>query len=121
MKEEGIRLMPSRHRERSFLLNNIAVVLQTRFERTKALVDLNRAIDLLQDGMRSSSMNPWRSMLLSNLGNIYQWRYLKTRDAADLKKAINRGGKAIALLGLDRRHYTSLFNNLSISLKYKYL
>ncbi|MGW3692303.1 tetratricopeptide repeat protein, partial [Streptomyces sp. NPDC005149] len=84
----------------------------TRFERTGALADLDRAIGLAQQAVEAAPSNhPDRAVLLNNLGSALRSRFERTGALADLDRAIDLAQQALAASPADTPRYPTILNN----------
>ncbi|KAJ7639626.1 CHAT domain-containing protein [Mycena polygramma] len=83
----SLALYPPPHPNSGTFLNNLAVVLQTRFGKLGDLKDLDEAIGLQREGLVLS--HPHHSVALNNLGWAMETRFNRLSDPADLDKAIS--------------------------------
>jgi hypothetical protein len=96
---ESARLLthetPETHPNYAGLLNNLGVMVQTRFEHLKRTEDQDEAIDL---GLRAleatSASHPNYPIYLSTLSNKLQKRFEHRNSIDDLESAINFGRRA---------------------------
>ena len=82
---------PTDHPDRADDLSNLGTALQTRFERTGDLADLDEAITSGGQAVAATPADhPDRAGYLSNLGIALRTRFERTGDLADLDEAIAR-------------------------------
>jgi hypothetical protein len=71
LHREALGLRPAPHPNRSDSLNNLAAVLETRFDQTGQIEDVDEAIALHQEALRLRlAPHPNRSGSLHNLANV---------------------------------------------------
>jgi Tetratricopeptide repeat len=85
--------MPKDYPNRAVCYNNLGDMLESRYERTGDIVDLEAAIQAAQQAVAvaidSTPQNyPDRAGILNNFGNKLKSRYKRTGDIADLEAAI---------------------------------
>jgi len=70
---------------RAAIYSLVALELQSRFERTGSMDDLDRAITTNEEAVASTpDDNPYRAAGLNNLGNVLQSRFERTGSMDDL-------------------------------------
>jgi tetratricopeptide (TPR) repeat protein len=80
-------------------LNNLALVLSKRFDKTGQLADLEEAIVLNREALELlPPPNPDRSISLNNLALVLSKRFDKTGQLADLEEAIHLRHEVFELL-----------------------
>ena len=89
MKEQAVESTPDDHPNRVAWLNNLGNALQSRFERTGSMEDLERAIVTKEQAVESvPDGHPDRATCLNNLGIALQRRFERTGSMEDLERAI---------------------------------
>lgn len=90
--------MPNTHRGMPIWLNNLSILLESRYKRTRRFADLNKAIDVQRRVLRSSPKGhtaiPGR---LNNLGILLHDRFEHLGDLGDLSDALSTLDEAILL------------------------
>ena len=95
--EQAVASTPDDHPDRAMYLNNLGIALQSRFERTGSMDDLDRAITTNEQAVASTpDDHPNRAMYLNNLGNALQRRFERTGSMDDLDRAITTNEQAVA-------------------------
>ena len=82
LNEEAPRLPLPGHPNRSFPLDNLAEILEMRFEQFGELADLKRAVALNEE----APGHPNRSSPLNNLANILRTRFEQLPELTDLNR-----------------------------------
>jgi tetratricopeptide (TPR) repeat protein len=94
-------------------LANLGVAMQTRFERTGHLADLDYAIELKEQAVAATpGHHPDLTTRLSNLGLALQARYQFTGDLTALDRAIETGRQAVAATPVDHPDRAMRLSNL---------
>ena len=98
LNREALELQPTSHPDRHNSLNNLAIDLHSRFDKTGQLADLEEAILLNREalGLRPPS-HPDRPNSLDHLALILARNYDKTGQLADLEEAILLNREALGL------------------------
>ncbi|KAG1842271.1 CHAT domain-containing protein [Suillus subalutaceus] len=113
----------SGHACRGQLLGNLAVMLETRFERRGNEEDLDQAIALQRDGLALCPVGhtDW-SWSLNNLANGLSFRFQHRGNDEDLDQAIALHMEALALRPVDHTNRSISLNNLAtqISSRFKH-
>jgi tetratricopeptide (TPR) repeat protein len=90
--------MPNTHRGMPLWLNNLSILLENRYERTRRSADLDKAIAVQRRVLRSSPKGhaaiPGR---LNNLGILLYNRFEHSEDLGDLSDALSTVDEAICL------------------------
>jgi len=96
--EAVVNGMPNTHRGMPIWLNNLSILLESRYKRTRRFADLNKAIDVQRRVLRSSPKGhaaiPGR---LNNLGIFLHNRFEHLGDLGDLSEALLTLDEAIRL------------------------
>jgi tetratricopeptide (TPR) repeat protein len=118
---QALDASPADHPDRAMYLSNFGLALQTRFERTGVLADLDEAIHRLHDAVAASPADhPDRAMYLSNLGLALQTRFERTGVLADLDEAIHRLHDAVAASPADHPARAGRLSNLGAALQTRF-
>lgn len=106
---------------RSMVLGGLANSLQTRYQTTGQMADLNQAIEHYQTALRPTRQNSSnRATFLNDLGTALYARYLRGGQLADLEQAILNEQEAIRLTPTRSPDRVSYLNNLGLSLLERY-
>src|SRR5438046_2411473 len=69
--EKAVKSTPLNHPDRSACLNNLGVILRSRFEQTELMTDLNAAVKANWDAVKSTPYgHSDRAMYLNSLGVV---------------------------------------------------
>ncbi|KAH7232458.1 CHAT domain-containing protein [Fusarium solani] len=102
-------------------VNNLAVMLQGRYERTGNVADLEEAIDVARQAVAATpDDHPDRAACLSNLGTKLESRYGRTGAMADLEEAIDVARQAVAATPDDHPDRAACLSNLGTKLESRY-
>lgn len=106
---------------RAKLYGLVANALQLRFEKTRSLDDLDRAIRENEKAVASTSADHLdHAIYLSNLGNLLRTRFEETGSMDDLNQAIVIAEQAVALTAEDNPNLGGLLNNLGLALQSRF-
>src|SRR5439155_7996312 len=93
---------PHGHPNRPAVLNNLALALRTRYERTGATSDLDAAIQYVQQSVEATPSDaPDRTYRLGNLADSLRERFERTDSLADLDSALEAGHAAVDAASTD--------------------
>ena len=102
-------------------LNNLGNALQSRFERTGSMDDLNRAITTNEQAVASTPEDhPNRACNLNDLGNALQSRFERTGSMDDLNRAITTNEQAVASTPEDHPNHGVMLSNLGNALQRRF-
>ncbi|MFF5488286.1 CHAT domain-containing protein [Streptomyces virginiae] len=91
-----VAAVPAEHPDRAAMLTNLGTALRARFEQTGVLADLDDALAVSRQAVRSASAGlPERAEILSNLAKTLYAKFTRTGVLADLDEAINIGRQAV--------------------------
>ncbi|CVK86440.1 uncharacterized protein FMAN_06288 [Fusarium mangiferae] len=100
----------------SRLQNNLGVMLHKRYQRTEAIKDLSRAIDVIRIAISlTPDDSPDLADRLNNLGLWLSARFERSDMVEDLDYAIKAAKKAVILTPEGHQHYAGYLNNLANS------
>ncbi|KFZ23764.1 hypothetical protein V502_01755 [Pseudogymnoascus sp. VKM F-4520 (FW-2644)] len=103
------------------LLSNLGVFLESRYERTGDIADLEEAIQVARRAAASTPKDHFNlAIYLDNLGNKLQRRYERTGDIADLEEAIQVAQQAVTSTPKDHSNLAGYLNNFGSKLKRRY-
>jgi hypothetical protein len=95
--------------------------LQLRFERTGAMRDLDRCIELRKQALDAiSPYDTSRSMLLSGLGTTLTMRFKQSGNMEDLEQAVLRNSQAVDLPCSDANMRSVFLCNLGLALSTRF-
>ncbi len=113
--------IPAGHPYRAVMLTNLGIILQTRFERTGVLADLDAAIEAEHAAVAATPPgHPDRPGYLSNLGDALRARFEHTGVLADLEAAIEAGRAAVDATSPDRPDRAVTLTNLGNALRVRF-
>ncbi|KAL0947877.1 hypothetical protein HGRIS_010512 [Hohenbuehelia grisea] len=116
---ESLDLCPPGHPTRDISLTNLGNALQSRYEYTGELEDLDKAIELHTESLElRPTGDPARELSLTNLGNALKSRYEHTGDLEELKKAIDLYTESLECYSHPTRDIS--LTNLGNALKSRY-
>ncbi|NYH51398.1 copper(I)-binding protein [Nocardiopsis arvandica] len=91
-----VEATPDGHPDQAGRLSNLGGALQTRFEHTGAMADLNETVIVGYQAVQATpDGHPDQAGHLSNLGGALQTRFRRTGDTADLNEAVTVGHQAV--------------------------
>ncbi|KAG2099289.1 CHAT domain-containing protein [Suillus discolor] len=98
---EILTLCPYGHQCRDTTLNNLALLLQHRYDESQVSEDLNEAIVWYRKSLRLKRLgHPGRHVTLSNLSSALCSRFKQTQKNEDVEEAIALGQEPLAALPL---------------------
>ncbi|KAG1719616.1 CHAT domain-containing protein [Suillus lakei] len=101
LHREELTLRPSGHPRRDTTLANLALALDTRYEKLHVDEDLNEAIDLYRESLRLKRHDhPERHRNLCSLSSALCSRFTQTRENEDVEEAIQLCQESLAALPL---------------------
>lgn len=116
-----VEASPAGHPNRCVFQANLGVALQTRFERTGAVTDLNDAIRATRAAVTATpDGDPARPLRLNNLGAALRARFGLTGNMADVDDAITAGQAAVAATPAGHPACASRLNNLGIAFRARF-
>ncbi|MBB4934416.1 hypothetical protein F4561_005236 [Lipingzhangella halophila] len=116
-----VQATPEDHPNRAVYLSNLGTALQTRFERTGALEDLDQAITALRGAVQViPEDHPDRAASLSNLGNTLRVRFERTGALEDLDQAITALRGAVQVIPEDHPDRAVSLSNLGNTLRVRF-
>jgi Tetratricopeptide repeat len=99
--------------DRARRLDNLGIWLGTRFDRTKAVDDLNHAVEATDKAVKTiPSDHPDRAGYLNNLGIWLGRRFERTRAMDDLNHAVEASDEAVKATPSDYPYRANLLNHL---------
>ncbi|KAK7574550.1 hypothetical protein V3481_016530 [Fusarium oxysporum f. sp. vasinfectum] len=102
-------------------LNNLGNKLESLYEQTKAMDDLEEAIGMARQAFAAMpDDNPNRGVILHNLGNKLERRYEQTKAMGDLEEAISITRQAVAATPIGHPSRGGYLNNLGNKLESRY-
>ncbi|KAK3904052.1 CHAT domain-containing protein [Staphylotrichum tortipilum] len=102
-------------------LNNLGVMLESRYGRTGAMADLAEAIDVARQAVESTPHDhPNRAASLNNLGTKLTSRYERTGAIADLEEAIDMAKQVVKSTPHDHPNRAAGLSNLGNMLGRRY-
>ncbi|KAG1893730.1 uncharacterized protein F5891DRAFT_1281943 [Suillus fuscotomentosus] len=111
LHREALTLCPPGHLHHDTTLNNLALALQTRYDKSHVRRDLNEAIDQSRESLRLTRLDhPERHITLFNLSSVLCSRFTQTQKIEDVEEAITlcqQSLEALHSLHPDR-HYSYL-------------
>jgi hypothetical protein len=97
MNEQAVASTPDDHPNRGGRLNNLGTALLSRFEITRSIDDLNRAIRIIEQALAfTPEDHSDRVGILNNLESVLQSRFEMTGSMNDLNQAIAMREQAVA-------------------------
>ncbi|WP_205718515.1 CHAT domain-containing protein [Actinomadura sp. WMMA1423] len=112
---------PTDHEDHAAYLSNLGDALRTRFERTGAQADLERAVAAGHQAIQATpDDHPNRATILNNLGIALQARFERTGEQADLDQAITTVSQAIQATPNDHPNRAKYLNNLGNALRARF-
>jgi tetratricopeptide (TPR) repeat protein len=112
---------PIDHPFRAEFLSNLSVALTTRFQRTGAHADIDRAIEISEQAVRvTAGDDPGRAMRLANLAMALVARFEFTGTLADLDQAIQLTQQALGVAPTDGPERGVWMSNLCMLLRYRF-
>ena len=109
------------HESETARLNNLGLMLESRYEWTRGIADLEAAISAMQKAVDlTPEDHPDRAHWLSNLGNQLESRYEWTKEMADLEAAIAAARKVIDSTPENHPDRAAWLNNFGIKLGLRY-
>ncbi|WP_447035812.1 tetratricopeptide repeat protein [Streptomyces sp. DSM 118878] len=112
---------PAGHPDRAGRLNNLGLALQTRFERSGAVADLDAAVDVAHQAVDTTPAgHPDRAGRLSNLGGTLQTRFERSGAVADLDAAIDAAYQAVDTTPTGHPDRAAMLNNLGLALRIRF-
>lgn len=114
LHREALALRPTLHPDRSMSLNNLANLLEVRFEQTGKMADMNEAIFLHREALALvTSPHPHRSGSLCNLASALHVRFRQSGEVDDLDEAISLLRELLTLLPPPHLHRAVALSNLA--------
>jgi tetratricopeptide (TPR) repeat protein len=108
---------PTDDPDRAGRMSNLGTSLAIRFEHSRALADLDAAIQAIQAAVAATpDGHPNQDERLSNLGRVLVTRFEHTRALADLDAAIQAIQAAVAATPADHRNRAFHLDNLATTL-----
>ena len=108
-------------RWRQVRLNNLSNMLESRFERTGRIEDLEESIRRVQQTVDITSLDhPDLAGRLNSLANKLQRRFERTGRMEDLEESIRRAQQAVDITPLDDLNLAAILNNLSCKLERRF-
>jgi tetratricopeptide (TPR) repeat protein len=96
--------------------------LQTRFEQTGTLADLNEAVTITEQALSAiPADHPRRSSYLSDLSGVLRTQFEQTGMLADLDRAVQLGHEAVNVTAADYPGRARYASNLGSALHVRYL
>jgi len=112
---------PADHPSRPGYLSNFGIALQTRFEHTGHLTDLDEAVTALQTAVETTPADhPSRPRYLSNLGLALRVRFERTGNQTDLDQAVSVGRDAVEATTASHPERERYLANLGIALRSRF-
>jgi tetratricopeptide (TPR) repeat protein len=106
--------------DRVWILSNLGIALQTRFEGTGDLADLNAAVAAARDAAAAPPDHPSHAKYLTNLGQILRARFERTDDRADIDEAVTVSRDAAAATPPDHPNRPAMMFNLGLVLQARF-
>jgi tetratricopeptide (TPR) repeat protein len=112
---------PTSDYERAAILNNLGVVLGTRFQQSGDLADIDGAITIYRKAVEvAPASHPDRVMFLANLGNSLGNRIDRTDNPIDLDDYIAAYRSAAEAAAADHPHRTGILTRLDKALRMRF-
>jgi hypothetical protein len=119
--DEAMADTPFDHPGRVSRLSNLGIALQTRFSRTGAAADLDRAVDVGAETVAAAGPDhPNLARYLGNLGAALQTRFTRTGVPADLDRAVDLGDAALEATPPDHPNRPGRMSNLANTLSVRF-
>ncbi|KAL3431623.1 hypothetical protein BDV09DRAFT_206503 [Aspergillus tetrazonus] len=107
--------------DRAEYLNDLGSKLEDRYSRTRALADLEEAIQVWREAVRAAPVNhPEHAMYLDKLAGQLGVRYSRTGALADLDESIQLEREAVNTTPEDHPDHAMFLDNLGIQLRVRY-
>jgi tetratricopeptide (TPR) repeat protein len=111
--QQAVDITPEDYPDLASILDNLCVMLESRFKRTGKMEDLEEAIRRAQQAANiTPEDHPDLAMFLDNLANKLESRFKRTGRTEDLKEAIRRVQQAVDITPDNHPDLASLLNNL---------
>ncbi|KAG1796582.1 CHAT domain-containing protein, partial [Suillus variegatus] len=118
---DALRYYNTGHADRGQLLGNLAIMLQTRFERRGTGNDLDQAIALAREALSLHPVgHPDRSSSLNNLATLLSSHFQHRGNDEDLDQTIILLREALALRPVGHTHRAMSLNNLATQLSSRF-
>ena len=109
--------------DRAGRLDNLGIMIESRYERVRRLEDLEEAIQISREVVKitpESYPNLNLAARLNSLGTSLDRRYERTKEIADLEEAIVVSWQAVKATPKDHPKLAAWLNNLGVSLLRRY-
>jgi tetratricopeptide (TPR) repeat protein len=118
---QATKATPDDHANLLALLHNLGSSLESRYNRTGAMDDLNKAIQVAHQAIKATpDDHPKLAGWLNTLGNHLESRYERTGAIDDLEEAIRVARQAIKAMPDHHPHLAACLNNLGNKLGCRY-
>jgi tetratricopeptide (TPR) repeat protein len=119
--ENAIQAIPEGQGQAKYL-NNLAICLQQRFQSTHCKEDIDRAILMNEEVLKSTANDhPLRAGRLNNLGSAYRRRYNYANSRSDLDTAIAKYQEAVRGTSEEHQERGRRLDNLGSTLQKRFI